>query len=65
MQTNNRGMDPRIKDIIAASSSFVVFLLLLFMFPIIMQPGIGYLLAVVAFIMVMSAAGYFTIEKIR
>jgi hypothetical protein len=30
-----------------------------------MHPGIGYLLAVVAFILVMSAAGYFTIEKIR
>jgi hypothetical protein len=58
-------MDPRIKDIIAASSSFVVFLLLLFLFPVIMQPGIGYLLAVVAFILIMSAAGYFTIEKIR
>jgi hypothetical protein len=65
MQTNTRSMDPRIKDIIAASSSFVVFLLLLFVFPIIMHPGIGYLLAVVAFILVMSAAGYFTIEKIR
>jgi hypothetical protein len=65
MQPITRGMDPRIKDIIAASSSFVVFLLLLFLFPVIMQPGIGYLLAVVAFILIMSAAGYFTIEKIR
>lgn len=65
MQTSTRGMDPRLKDIIAASSSFVVFLLLLFVFPVIMQPGLGYLLAVVAFILVMSAAGYFTIEKIR
>ncbi len=65
MQTKTRGMDPRLKDIIAASSSFVVFLLLLFVFPVIIQPGIGYLAAVVGFILVMSAAGYFTIEKIR
>lgn len=62
MQTSTRGMDPRLKDIIAASTSFVIFLVLLFVLP---QSGIGYLIAVVSFILVMSVAGYLTIEKIK
>jgi len=65
MQTSTRSMDPRLKDIIAASTSFIIFLILLFALPIVIQPGIAYLIAVVSFIIVMSAAGYFTIEKIK
>ena len=65
MQTRTQGMDPRIKDIVAAAVSFVVFLFLLLALPMVLGPGIGYLSAIVGFVIVVSVAGYFTIEKFR
>ncbi len=65
MQTRTRGMDPRIKDIAAAAVSFVVFVALLLALPAVLEPGIAYLIAVFGFIIVMSVAGYFTIERFR
>jgi hypothetical protein len=65
MQTKTQGMDPRIKDIAAAAVSFAAFLGLLLALPAVLDPGIAYLSAIVGFIIVMSVAGYFTIEKLR
>ncbi len=65
MKTATLGMDPRIKDILAAVVSFMLFLVFLLIIPALIQPGIAYLVAVTGFIIVMSAAGYWTIEKIR
>ena len=65
MQTRNQGMDPRIKDIAAAAVSFAVFIVLLLALPAVLDPGIAYLSAIVGFMIVVSVAGYFTIEKFR
>lgn len=65
MQTRTQGIDPRIKDVAAAAVSFLVFIALLLALPAVLNPGIAYLLAIVGFIVVMSTAGYFTIEKFR
>ncbi len=65
MQTRTQGMDPRIKDVAAAAVSFAVFIVLLLALPAVLNPGIAYLSAVIGFIIVVSVAGYFTIEKFR
>ncbi len=65
MQTRTQGMDPRIKDIAAAAVSFVVFIAFLLALPAVLDPGIAYLSAVIGFTIVVSVAGYFTIEKFR
>ncbi|HON80874.1 MAG TPA: hypothetical protein PLN56_01225 [Methanoregulaceae archaeon] len=65
MQTRTQGIDPRIKDVAAAAVSFLVFIALLLALPAVLNPGIAYLLAIIGFIVVMSTAGYFTIEKFR
>lgn len=65
MQTRTQGMDPRIKDVAAAAVSFVVFIVLLLALPALLDPGIAYLSAIIGFIIVVSVAGYFTIEKFR
>jgi hypothetical protein len=57
-------MDPRLRDLAAAAAAFVIFLVLVFALPAVMTPGIGYLIALVGFILAMSAAGYYTIEKL-
>jgi len=65
MKTRTQGTDPRIKDVAAAAVSFVAFLVLLLALPLVLSPGIGYLSAIVGFVIVVSVAGYFTIEKFR
>ena len=65
MQTRTQGIDPRIKDVAAAAVSFLVFIALLLALPAVLNPGIAYLLAIIGFIVVMSTAGYFAIEKFR
>jgi len=65
MQTRTQGIDPLIKDVAAAAVSFLVFIALLLALPAVLNPGIAYLLAIIGFIVVMSTAGYFTIEKFR
>ena len=60
-------MDPRLLDVLCAIGSFVVFLLLLIGLPYVMGPalaGVAYLVAIVAFILVISGAGYMVNEKI-
>jgi hypothetical protein len=63
-ETEMYAMDPRVRDIIAAAIAFVIFLVLIALLPAVMNPGIGYLIALVGFILAMSAAGYYTIEKL-
>lgn len=57
-------MDPRVRDIIASVIAFAIFLVLVFSLPAVMVPGIGYLVALFGFLLAMSAAGYYTIEKL-
>lgn len=57
-------MDPRLRDLLAAAAAFVVFLVLVFTLPAVMSTGIGYLLALLGFLLAMGAAGYYTIEKL-
>lgn len=57
-------MDPRVRDFLAAAAAFVILLVLVFTLPSVMGPGIGYLLALLGFLLAMGAAGYYTIEKL-
>jgi len=57
-------MDPRLRDLLAAAAAFVVFIVLVFTLPVVMNTGIGYLLALLGFLLAMGAAGYYTIEKL-
>ena len=57
-------MDPRLRDLLAAAAAFVVFMVLVFTLPAVMSTGIGYLLALLGFLLAMGAAGYYTIEKL-
>jgi len=64
-------MDPRLLDVLSAIGSFIVFLLLLIGLPALMNylqmpglVGMAYLIAIIAFILVISAAGYMVNEKI-
>ena len=59
------GMDPRLMDILSAVGSFILFLLLVIFLPdLIQNVGIAYLIAIVAFIIAMSGAGYVINDKI-
>ncbi len=58
-------MDPRLMDILSAAGSFILFLVLVIFLPdLIQNMGIAYLIAIVAFIIAMSGAGYVINEKI-
>lgn len=57
-------MDPRVRDLLAAAAAFVIFMVLVFALPSVMGPAIGYLLALLGFLLAMGAAGYYTIEKL-
>jgi hypothetical protein len=57
-------MDPRLRDLLAAAAAFVVFMVLVFTLPAVMSTGIGYLMALLGFLLAMGAAGYYTIEKL-
>lgn len=50
-------MDARVLDILSAVVSFAVFLVFVLVLPSFLEPGIAYLLAIVIFILTMSAAG--------
>jgi hypothetical protein len=63
-------MDPRLLDVLSAIGSFIVFLLLLIGLPSLMKylqmPGLigmAYIMAIAAFILVISGAGYMVNEK--
>lgn len=52
-------------DILSAAGSFILFLVLVIFLPdLIQNMGIAYLIAIVAFIIAMSGAGYVINEKI-
>jgi hypothetical protein len=57
-------MNARVLDILAAIGSFLVLLILLITLPYMMNPGIAYLLGLIGFIIVMSAAGFKITDKI-
>lgn len=52
-------MDSRVIDIASAVVSGIVLLVFLIALPTLMDPGIGYLLALVIFILTMSGAGFY------
>jgi hypothetical protein len=52
-------MDSRVIDITSAVVSGAVLLVFLITLPGIMDPGLGYLLAMVIFILTMSGAGFY------
>lgn len=52
-------MDSRVIDITAAVVSGIVLLVSLIVIPGIMDPGFGYLLALVIFILTLSGAGFY------
>ena len=51
-------------DIVSAVGSFLIFITLLILLPGLMDPGIAYIIAIVAFIAVISGAGYMINKKI-
>ena len=57
-------MDARLMDIVSAVGSFLIFITLLILLPGLMDPGIAYIIAIVAFIAVISGAGYMINKKI-
>jgi hypothetical protein len=58
-------MDARLMDIVSAVVSFLIFITLLIILPALMNPGIAYIIAIVAFIAVISGAGYMINTKIK
>ena len=52
-------------DIVSAVVSFLIFITLLIILPALMNPGIAYIIAIVAFIAVISGAGYMINTKIK
>jgi len=65
LHRKHNSMDPRLRDLFAAAAAFVIFMVLIFALPSVMGPGIGYLLALLGFLLAMGAAGYYTIEKLK
>ena len=57
-------MEARNLDIAAGIVTFILFILLLIVFPLFTSSGYGYITALVLFIVIMSVAGYFINEKI-
>ncbi len=51
-------MGPRTLDILTGVVSFVLFVLFLLLFPSILGPGLGYLLAILLFVIILSVSGY-------
>lgn len=57
-------MDERLLDVIIGFAAFLILVVLLAILPLVMTPGIGYLAAIVVFILILSGAGYLVNEKI-
>lgn len=57
-------MNARALDIVLAIGSFLAFVILLITLPLLMNPGIAYLIALIGFIMIMSVAGFRITGKI-
>ena len=65
METVRKTMDPRIVDIAVAVASFVVFLILLWILPMVLNDGIAYLATIIVFAIIMSAAGLYLNQKAK
>ena len=58
-------MGPRTLDILTGLVTFVLFILFLLAFPSFLDPGLGYMLAILLFVIILSVSGYFIKEKIN
>jgi hypothetical protein len=57
-------MDERLLDVIIGFTAFLILVVLLAVLPLAMTKGIGYLVAIIVFILFLSGAGYLVNEKI-
>jgi hypothetical protein len=57
-------MDERLLDVIIGFAAFLILVVLLAVLPMVMAKGIGYLVAIIVFILFLSGAGYLVNEKI-
>ena len=57
-------MDARLLDVIIGLSAFLILIVLLAVMPMVMAPGMGYIAAILVFILFLSFAGYRVNEKI-
>jgi 4-hydroxybenzoate polyprenyltransferase len=58
-------MDPRLLDLVIGVVALLVMIVLIVGLPLVLPAGPAYLLAIVIFLVLMSAAGYVINEKIR
>jgi hypothetical protein len=65
METVRKTMDPRIVDIAVAAAAFAVFLILLWILPMVLNDGIAYLATIIIFAIIMSAAGLYLNQKAK
>ena len=57
-------MDERLLDVIIGLSAFLILIVLLAVLPMVIGGGMGYLAAIIIFIVFLSGAGYLVNEKI-
>jgi hypothetical protein len=57
-------MDERLLDVIIGLSAFILLVVLLAVLPLYLAAGIGYLAAIMVFILFLSGAGYLVNTKI-
>jgi hypothetical protein len=57
-------MDERLLDVIIGIAAFLVLIVLLAVLPGVLVAGVGYLAAILGFIIFLSGAGYLVNEKI-
>lgn len=57
-------MDERLLDVIIGFAAFLVLVVLLAVLPMAIAPGIGYIVAIIVFILFLSGAGYLVNAKI-
>ncbi len=57
-------MDERLLDVTIGLAAFLVLVVLLALLPFVMAPATGYLIAIIAFILVLSGSGYLVNAKI-
>jgi hypothetical protein len=57
-------MDERLLDVIIGVAAFLILVLLLAVLPMVMTPGIGYVVAIIVFILFLAGAGYLVNRKI-
>lgn len=57
-------MDTRLLDVIIGVACFAVLLVLLASLPVVMEAGVAYVVAIIVFILSLSAAGYLVNRQI-